>query len=270
VTNYADLCGALPSRDTTTSAYRMLRSFKPSAIAEIGRDEHIISGALDLRIRHQRTGSCVGEAIGGCIEQQTEHDPSGLSIWREAHRLQGIIEQITRGTRIEHGVAAVEDRGYSDPWRPGEDSDTEEMGLNATVAGDDLSDELAAFDTAHHTIEHSTIWGFGETLFRQMKLALAEDRGIVIATGLREPFFDLGHDQVATLKHVGGNANGHAMYLCGWRTNSLGATEWLLRNSWGPHWSGATVAGQFRPGLFWCSSEAISSFWEFHRILVVK
>lgn len=269
--SYQSLCGALPSRKGTTKAYRKLRSFRAGAVVGAPAD-HVVSNALTLRLRNQGSGYCVGEGIGRDIAQQApQYDPSGASIWREAHRQQGRIEDIYSGTRIEYGIRAIEDRGYSDPWRPGEDSDPREWGLDATAAGDDLADELAAYDTAADRIEHETIWGFGDAMYSCLQSAMLEhDCGIVIATGLREAFFDLGPDQVATLDHIGGDLNGHCMGIYGWRTEANGKLSFLLANSWGPHWGGATVNGVMRPGLFWCSSEAVNVFWECHRLRVVR
>jgi len=270
VTNYSALCGTLPSRSTTTEAYRKLRAFKPSSVAD-APSEYLIS-RWDIWLRNQESfGSCVGQAIAGAVETQVGDTPrlSGVSIWREARRLQGEIEQIDEGTRVEWGIAAIEDRGYSDPWHPGEDHSEVEAGKGATVAGDDLADELAAYGTVSHSIEHRTIWGYGDALTSLLQAALLEDRGIVIATGLRDPFFELVADEVATLEHIGGDRNGHAMLLCGWRTESDGKLEFMIRNSWNG-WGGATVAGQFRPGLFWCSSEAVNAMWEWHSLRVIK
>lgn len=267
--DFSALCGALPSRETTTNAYRVGAPFRPAAVSELPADG-LAPRALELRLRGQGGPYCVGEGCGGeCERQCPPHDPSGASIWREAHRQQGMIEEIDRGTRIEYGIAAIEGRGYSDPWRQGEDSDTEEWGLNATAAGDDLADELSAYATAHHTIDHATIWGFGADLHRQLQLAIAGGQGIICATGLRSQFFSLGPDEVATLEHIGGEANGHCMLIVGWRLASNGKPEFLLRNSWNT-WGGATVNGRFYPGLFWCSAEAVNTFWEFHLLRVVQ
>jgi hypothetical protein len=264
MTNLSALCGALPSRESTLNAYRIGAPLRVE-LADTP-SEFIVTGALDLRLRHQRSPCCVGEAVGGAIAIETGFDSSGVSIWREAHRLQGDIEEIDSGTRVEYGIAAIEGRGYSDPWRPGEDTDKVEQGLGATAAGDDLADELAAFDTAHHKIEHQILWGFGAERFNLIKQVLLAGSGVVIATGLKSTFFSLGADQVAMLGHVGGNANGHAMLIIGWR----GDNQFLVANSWGPNWGGATVDGSLRPGLFWCSPEAVNAFWEMHRLAVVK
>lgn len=269
VASFAALCGALPSRETTTNAYRIGAPFRPAAVSELASDG-LAPLALEIRLRGQGGPYCVGEGCGGeCERQCPPHDPSGASIWREAHRQQGMIEEITRGTRVEYGIAAIEGRGYSDPWRRGEDSDREEWGRNATAAGDDLGDELRAFATAHHQIEHSTIWGFGSELHRKLQLAIAGGQGVICATGLRDAFFHLGPDQVATIEHIGGNANGHCMLIVGWRTVG-GKLQFLVRNSWGPNWGGATVLGAMRPGLFWVEADAVSIFWEFHLIRIIK
>lgn len=265
--DFSALCGALPSRETTTNAYRVgapLRIELSEAPASF-----VLPGALDLRLRAQGGPYCVGEAIGGAIAIETGFDSSGASIWREAHRMQGEIEEIDSGTRVEYGIAAIEGRGYSDPWRPGEDSDREEWGRNATAAGDDLADELSAYATAHHKIEHQILWSFGQERFDEIKQVLLAGSGVVIATALRSAFFSLGPDEVATLEHIGGNANGHALLVVGWRANTKGESEFLIRNSWNT-WGGATVSDRFFPGLFWCSPDAVNVFWELHALRVVR
>src|SRR5512145_329184 len=247
------LCAALRSRDHVLDGYRITRPFRRRVVAATG---DILIPRWLTRIHNQwHRPFCVGYGIASQLEGQVGDDPpiSGLGIAREAHRLQGRIESISSGTRVEYGIDAVQSRGW-DEYEPNEEDYDAEAGKGAPPAGDDILSELQAHDNRRRITEHLYLVRPGD-----VDDALAEGLGVVIATGTRSGFVDLKPDDVATEKHLGGGDGGHCMVIIG----RIGG-RYLLRNSWGSDWGGANVDGQLRGGLFWASPAVIKHCWERH------
>ena len=255
------LCGTLPSRSLSTQPlYRP--TLAPSAL---GGDQLLVT-RWNTWLRRQQTPSCLGHAIITLVEIQVGDAPrlSGVSLWREARRQQGRIERIDEGARVEYGLSALYERGWSDPWRPGEEADPVEAGLGANDAGDDPFDELSAYDTIHRS--RSERIGASSAL-TDIQLALQSNVGVLWAGGTRDPFYSLRRDELVTPEHLGGYAGGHAMTIVG-RAQREGELAFLMRNTWGPNWGGATVNGVLVPGLFWASPSAVLQAWEHHVIRI--
>lgn len=223
-----------------------------------------------------RFPSCAGECCAGRISGINGGPPyaSGVSIWRDARRRQGRIEEITRGTRLEYALESLAMRGW-DPYADGEEYDEEEAGKGAPPAGDDLFDEVRA-------AEHRG--GPGLTRYRISDLdlldgidaALHTGLAVVGGWGLREPFFRVQGDPkqpdiVLDVEHIGGDDNGHGTGIFG-RIRADGERRYLLQNSWGhdEDWGGCHLPdGRWQPGCCWVTERAIRTAWDVHAFVVV-
>ena len=97
-------------------------------------------------LRQPRFPCCTGQGIAGGIDWRLLRDNrrhprtservwvSGVSVWREARRrARGTVADITVGAYAWAALDGVAHRGW-DPWRSGEDTDTEEAGAGAPPA----------------------------------------------------------------------------------------------------------------------------------------
>ena len=231
-------------------------------------------------VRNQRAfPSCVGQAFAECIDAKRQEEPwaSAVSIWREARRRQGRTERIGEGTRLEYAVAGLINRGW-DPYVSGEDASTEEAGLAAAEAGDDLDDELFAHDKRMTgDLERYRVVERGADKLDIIDEALMRDFGVVIGTGLRDPFFrfrgdPLLDDEVLDTAHIGGGDNGHAMRVVGraQHPQARSRRKYLIQNSWSSRWGGCRLpSGLWVAGCCWADETAIASCWDAH-VLEVK
>jgi hypothetical protein len=250
------LTGALPTRQHVLRAYEIANSWRSSTNAAAG---DLLIQRWNLWTRDQwGFGSCVGQAFGGAIETQVGDEPriSGLGIWRESRRIQGMVESTGEGTRPEYAINAIQSRGW-DVWEPGEDRSQTEAGSDAPKPGDDLVSELQAHDNRRRITQHIFVRP------REIDDVLANGLGIVFVTGTKSPFSTLQPDELATERHLGGYEGFHAMLVVG----KIGG-RYLVANSWGTEWSGATVAGEMRPGKFWASEDVIRGAREHHALRI--
>jgi hypothetical protein len=233
--------------------------------------EPVIQPVQDLLIRYQSFPSCAGESLAACIDAIEGDDTtaSGISIWREARRRQGRIEQIDEGTRLQYAVSGLIFRGW-DPYQPGEEDDFEEAGLGAPDAGDDLFDEMFADDhRAAGWIRYRIMYDQGDRV--DGALSLPQTMGVVIGTGTREAFQrfrgDINQaDVILDTDHLGGDHDGHAMRIAG-RFYQGGRRTYLLQNSWSRQWGGCHLPdGTFLPGCCWVDERVLQSAWDIHVI----
>lgn len=208
-------------------------------------------------VRNQRNfGSCVGQAIASSVEGINKarglynRKVSAVSIWREARRLQGRLERIDQGTRIEYGLTGLVARGW-DPYREGEDRDPDEAGKQ-----DDLADELFADDKRYGQYKRWRVRGERKARVDQVVSALVGSFGVVIGCFLRPEFFaQREHDRALGFESFGGGENSHAMRVFGVRYRD-GRRHFAVQNSWGTGWGGIYIEpgdGEkiFRPGCCW-------------------
>lgn len=256
--------GCVPDRPESRDADRETHGLASSG----GMTGHNIVQPIGF-IREQYFPGCVGYALGACIDAELGEPPwcSAVSIWREARRRQGVVEQIDEGTRIEYAIAGLVARGW-DKYREGEDDDTEEAGLNAPAAGDDLADELYAYDKRQIGVERYRISSDGEERLDQIDVALARGLGVVFGTGTRKPFYTLGPDAIADERHLGGDENGHAMRVFG-RFFQQSTRLYLIQNSWSESFGGCrSPTGLWFAGCFVAKPIVLLESWDVHCLRV--
>jgi hypothetical protein len=204
-----------------------------------------------------------------CQPQIGLQHASGVSIWREARRRQGALEQIDIGTRFEYAVEGLVERGW-DPYREGEDTDEEEAGKGADPAGDDLEDEMDAAD--HRVSKHLAryrILGFGSRVLDSIDEALRRGLGVGIGTFLAQPFMDYVGDPnridvILGPEFFACHANAHAQRVVG-RAIGYGRRKYLLQNHWGTNWGGCHLPdGTWQPGCSWVDESVIVGANDIH------
>lgn len=218
----------------------------------------IVLQRTDVLLRDQvDTPSCLGQACIAAVDAQTPVGAppgSGIGVWRDAHRRQGMIEAVDMGTRPEYALASLVERGW-DNRHANEELDPKERGLKAPPAGDTLSDELTAADRDHRIASYR-LHGCDD-----LDDALAARVGIVGCFGTRQAFETLKPDEVATGTHLGGSNNGHAMRIAG-RVVIAGLRRYLITNSWGKFWGGCHVGDLWLPGYFLADEEVVDDAWD--------
>jgi hypothetical protein len=224
--------------------------------------------------RQPKFPSCAGECCAGRISGINGGPPyaSGVSIWRDARRRQGLIEEITRGTRLEYALESLAMRGW-DPYREDEEYDEEEAGLGAPPAGDDLFDEMRAAE--HRGGPALTRYRISEIeLLDGIDAALHTGLAVVGGWGLREAFFHVRGDPsqpdvVLDTEHISGDDNGHGMGIFG-RAMVEGERRYLVQNSHDEDWGGCHLPeGRWQPGCCWVKERAIRTAWDVHAFVVV-
>lgn len=268
--------GLIPDRPATRERDKSERNYAlhaPPVERRFGASssDDIIQPVAWVR-NQKRLPSCGGQSVAAGIDGVTMKEPwaSAVSAWREAHRLQGEIEKIDQGTRLEYVFDGLESRGW-DPYRAGEDEDREEAGLGAPDAGDDLADELFAADKRSAGLDRYRIFGFGATLLDAVDDALRRpDFAVTIGTGTRAPFFNLPDGATADERHLGGEADGHAMRVFA-RIIRSGVRFYGIQNSHGPEASGIYLPGGHHiGGCFWAHEVVIAKAWEIYAGQVKK
>lgn len=211
------------------------------------------------RRRQYNWPACGGDGTSAMVEQVFQELPrsSAVGHWREARRRLGLdISDLSHGTTPGSLFAGLVDRGWDD-WRDGEDRDRREAGVRAPPAGDRLADELLAFDR-RHLVDRHVIGPLAE-----LEDAIATGAGVGISVGVRNPFFDLEWDEVATDRHLGGDDNGHMMRLVGLVT-LRGRRVGVADNWWDEPdrpWGGCTIEGVRHGGHCLLDEQVIRNAW---------
>lgn len=203
------------------------------------------------RVRDQSaTPSCVGQAIAAAVHALLGFDGSAINVWIDARRRDGNLDRADYGTYIESAIESLIKRGL-DPFQPGEENQL----ASEYTQMPDLEEELAADDLRlRPTVERYITTG---TLAKQRLAivdALKSGKAVLWATGVKEPFFSLRKNQVATMDHVGADYNGHQMrvFLYDHLTDLFG-----VQNSWTRDFAGITFEGVEYPGCFWIEAKAL-------------
>jgi hypothetical protein len=250
------LTGALPDRSTSREIDRIDFNFANAASPDgvRGASGVVIQPMAWLRDQ-PKFPACVGESVAAFIDSKLDAAPwsSGVSIWRDARRRQGRIEQIDIGTRIEYAFESLVKRGW-DPYRPGEELDDEEAGKGAPLAGDDLDDEMFAYDKRlPKGLARYRILGFGSAVLDAVDEALRRDFGVIIGTFLAPAFLvhartEEQPEMILGASFFAGDANSHAMRVRGtWVVK--GRRVYLIQNSWSRAFGGCrTPDGVWQPG----------------------
>lgn len=273
------LTGAHPDRQTSRDRDRDGYDFGKTSGTYLISYASEVEFAQPIRwIRDQPVfPDCVGESIAECIDATLPSPPwaSGVSIWRDARRRQGLIETIDVGTRIEYAVDALLSRGW-DPYRQGEERDEVEAGKGAPPAGDDLADEMFAADKVlSDEFLRYRIFGLGASLLDAVDEALRRDFGIIIGTGLREPFMNFSKtpddpEQVLGTDFIGGSENNHAQRVAG-RGVYGGRRRYLVQNHWSKAWGGCRLpSGIWQPGCSWVDEEVVAASFDIHVVQLAQ
>jgi hypothetical protein len=259
------LTGCLPDRDSTREREQSEHNYGQAFAAAPASTGDIIQPIA--WIRDQRDfPSCAGQSFAECIDAVTRKPPwaSGVSIWREARRRQNQIEDIAEGTRLEYAVAGLVARGW-DPYVEGEDSDKVEAGVGAPDAGDDLADEMFAYDKRDLSGKRYRIDGDRCALVDD---ALQRNLGVVIGSGLTESYFYIQNSPGQTERvyggnYIGGDANGHAQRIFA-RSYWPGRRVYAIQNHWSIQWGGCRMpGGLWEPGCIWVEEDVISELaWD--------
>ena len=268
------LCGAIPDRpssrkrDASISLRRVLGEL---GVRQYALDNQAMAQFLTW-IRRQGGPSCVGQLLAEWVDATTRTVPwaSAVSLWREARRRQGQIENILAGTRIEYAVEGLIHRGWDD-YEPGEEQDETEAGMDAPPAGDDLRDELFAHDKHQHGKHYRIADVREQDILDSVDAALALGFGVGGGFGLKDPFFGFQGDpnqteELLDATYIGGFANGHALRIYGRFVSQQGDRCYLVQNSWGTSWGGTynPATGQWDRGCFAARGAVIADAWDLH------
>lgn len=211
------------------------------------------------RRRQYNWPACGGDGTSAMVEVVFPELPrsSAVGHWREARRRLGLdISDLSQGTTPGSLFAGLVERGWDD-WREGEDRDRREAGVHAAPAGDRLADELLAHDRRHLVDRHV----IGP--LRELEDAIAAGAGVGISVGVRDPFFALKWDEIATEHHIGGNDNGHMLRVVGLVTIK-GRRVAIADNWWDEPsnpWGGCTVEGLNLEGHCLLDEDVIRNAW---------
>lgn len=200
--------------------------------------------------------ACSGNAVSGAFDQLFPELPraSAVGIWREARFRMGLdLNDLEQGTQWYGVFAGLTDRGFDD-WHPREDTNSVEAGKNAPPARDDIHDDMLA-DGRRNLLKYRELRTLDD-----VDDALAAGAGVVASFGVRDPFFDLPTNEIATKTHLGGDANGHALRIFG-RLIVGSRSVYVIANSWGPKWGGCTVEGLALPGCFLADEDVVRNAW---------
>jgi len=215
--------------------------------------------------------SCVGQAVMGRRDALVGSPPwgSAVDLWTDARRRHGALSDPASGTYTEAAFDSLIHRGTS-RYKDGEDARPVEQDTQL----DDLSGELEAGDTKiPESWEHYQI-KVGFVAANSID-ALKRNLLVVFGTGVRDPFFSLGADEVVTTKHLGGGANGHEQGIVGYHAPR---GLFIGQGSWGIGFAGITLPsdiddeeiaalfpcaqGRFLPGCFWLEAEVLEQAWD--------
>jgi len=257
------LCGTLPDRPVTRFSDAVAANYGSAKALPAPGTGRVLAVPSPRRI--QFAPACLGYSGAEIIDAAHGNviTASAIGIWREARRRQGLIENIDEGTRTEYMIDGLIHRGW-DHYKEGEDTDPVEAGRGAAPAGDDLASELDAYDHRGTTITHYRI-------FELDALSDATDRGLGVsgAFGLKEPFFNLKPNEVATAAHMGGEQNGHAVRIVRVWKMPGGRYRALGQNHWPDPWGGAhDPEGQYWPWCFLIDEDALVGAWDLYALEV--
>jgi hypothetical protein len=167
---------------------------------------------------------------------------------------------------------------------PYDNSENDNTSRNWYIAsfGPDLRDELSA-DDKKPVLNVTSISPQDPNAFGLICAAIESGKKVCFASGLLFPFFSLESGDVATSRHLGGGADGHAQKFCGF---DRAAGHVFVLNSWGnwaglivpksdipdPAWPGRIDRGNSweLPGAYRMDKTAIANLWEIHVIDAVK
>ena len=265
------LTGALPDRESSRERDKSEFNFDVTVGVHVASDTDFVQPIRWIR-EQPKFPCCVGETCAAIIDAPLPGPPwaSGVSIWREARRRQGLIEVIEIGTRLEYAFDGLVERGW-DPYREGEEVDDEEAGRGAPPAGDDLTDEMAAYDNRlAKDVKRYRILGFGSGVLDAVDEALRRGWGIGIGTGLLPPFFAHARtpeqpEQVIGTDYMGGNKDNHAQRVAGRGTYNNGRRKYLVQNSHGIRYGGCHAPdGTWLPGCAWVDEDVIVGAHDVH------
>ena len=277
------LCGAHPdrqsSRDRDKTDFNFVNSKHEAVLgASYSTDTDFVHPIYWIGSQ-PKFPDCVGETCSEIVGAAFPADsprPSGVSIWREARRRQGEIEIIDEGTRLEYAFEGLVMRGW-DPYRPGEETDDVEAGKGAAPAGDDLGDEMFAYDKRlNQNVQRFRILGVGSDILDQVVEVLRRGPtwGLGVGMFLADKFFDVvgdpnGPDDALDESFFAGDKNGHAMRPAGMRVRN-GELEILLQNHWTVAWGGCRLPdGTWQPGCVWVSGKALVGANDIHALQVI-
>jgi hypothetical protein len=256
--------GLIPDRAESRAVESQMLAFRPVSHGNVAAVPQSPSWLRDQPM----FGCCAGQCIAACIDAATGQRSSGVSIWRDARRRQGRIEQIDEGTRLEYAIESVIRRGW-DSYREGEDTCVVEAGRNAPPAGDDLADELEADDNRQPFLRRYRI---ATDIPDAVASALAQGLGVILGAGTREAFhlfrrYPGDGDPVLGIAYVGGTANGHGMRVVTFRELAPGRRAFLIQNSWGRHWGGCHAQdGTWLPGCCWVDDDVLRAAWDVYAL----
>jgi hypothetical protein len=278
------LTGAHPdrpeSRDRDSVDYNFARTTAPDRAVYATSDTDFVQPIRWIRAQ-PKFPDCVGQTVAEIVDAFSYEgglpEPtwaSGVSIWRDARRRQGLIEQIELGTRLEYAIESLVSRGW-DPYREGEDTDDEEAGKGAAPAGDDLADEMFADDKRlPKDIKRYRIIGLGSGVLDAVDEALRRGWGVGIGTGLLDPFLSAPMrtpdqpEQVLGTDYLGGNKNNHAQRVAGRGTHD-GRRKYLLQNHWTVDWWGCHAPdGGWLQGCCWVDEAVLVNAHDIHVVEV--
>jgi hypothetical protein len=209
---------------------------------------------LPFRVHDQESfGSCMGQSVTAGIEEVAQYPVSGLKLWRDGRRLQGDELNIDEGTTPEMVFQALRECGWS-PWHEGEDADDTEAAREGNPA-----DDIWGYSTRQDgKIQVAQIEGSAQEMLAQIAEARAARWGVVMTSGLKDPFFSLRDGQLATSAHIGGNVNGHAQNVLG----VAGGVPYI-QNSWGLGFAGMTLPdGRKLAGCYTMDPAVLTSLWD--------
>lgn len=272
------LTGAYPDRDESRERDRCDFNFDDSTFG--GTLVHEPDFVQVIRRIHDQPvfGSCCGNTGAACLEAvQAPVDPfiSAVSLWRDARRRQGRIEQIELGTRLEYVFESMVERGW-DHYVEGEEYDEEEAGKGAAPAGDDLLDEMTADDhRLPRTVKRYRILGIGSAVLDAVDEALRRGWGVGIGTGLTSKFFSHARfpeqpEMVLGLDFMSGDENRHAQRVAGAGRQPNGRRKYLIQNSHGRNFGGCHAPdGTWLRGCIWVDEAVIANTQDRHIVQVV-
>jgi hypothetical protein len=269
------LTGAYPDRQVSRDRDRTEYNFNASTVAiPYTAEPDFVQPIRGIRTQPKYL-NCVGESCAAMIDSKLPDAlwSSGVSIWREARRRQGLIEVLELGTRYEYAVDGLVARGW-DPYREGEETDDEEAGKGAAPAGDDLADEMFADDKRlGKELKRYRILGFGVAVFDAVDEALRRGWGVGIGTGLLTPFFHYARtpdqpEHVLGTEYMGGHMDNHAQRVAG-RAAYMGRRKYLVQNSWGTEFGGCHAPdGTWLAGCVWVDEDVIVAAHDIHVLQV--
>jgi hypothetical protein len=170
-------------------------------------------------IREQNVfGCCEGEACAVWLSRLFGFSVEGKPLWEGARRTDRQLGHPELGTFFGSVIKAAELEGCAS-HNPDDYKDTPENWANARL-GEDLSRSLEMvdnlLDVSKIKIESiSTKAEYRYAVFDAAQQIGGSVLGMVITSGIREPFFHLGSGEICTSAHIGGYADGHAQAVAG-------------------------------------------------------